>query len=274
MTRTREENARDAQYDEVEFAGLGTMPTAVAEAPTPAPAAADETLNRQAPLGLKIPKGVAIVGCGGVGSWIAYFLALAGVRPLWLFDPDTVEIHNLNRLPLAHTDIGHNKSQALAAMLRSRIGDDTVAIPMAAFTEDLANSISLGREVKYLVCSTDTLASRQLCYDWCQHSFVQYTEAAAEGEIGSITDAPADFSTPADAAPGYASVPVWIGPAACAAVMTCAYILHGSLPRSSVLRMGWDQSMYDGSGGIKFERLRASRTSNEAPRRPRRPRAA
>lgn len=245
---------RAAHEDEVEFVGgLGTMPEQAAAEAAPA---TDETTARQAPLALRPPKGVAVVGCGGVGSWIAYFLALAGVRPLWLFDPDMVEIHNLNRLPLSKADIGKRKSEALASMLKHRLGDETSAIPMAAFTAELADSIRLYEEVQMLVCSTDTWTSRKLCYDWCQSTarhdetyrilaipFVRYIEAAAEGEIGSITDSPAEFATADEAAPGYASVPVWIGPAAAAAVMACAYILHGSVPEHRVLRFGWDAEM-------------------------------
>ncbi len=44
---------------------------------------------------------VMIVGCGGVGGYIAEFLARAGVGRLTLIDSDTVDITNLNRQIIA-----------------------------------------------------------------------------------------------------------------------------------------------------------------------------
>lgn len=53
---------------------------------------------------------VAIVGLGGLGSFVALELAYLGVGHLILIDPDQVEITNLNRLLAATpTDIGRGK---------------------------------------------------------------------------------------------------------------------------------------------------------------------
>ncbi|MCB1276812.1 tRNA threonylcarbamoyladenosine dehydratase [Prosthecobacter sp.] len=59
---------------------------------------------------------VAIVGVGGVGSWVVEALARSGVGALTLIDMDDVCITNTNRqLPaLAHT-VGHSKVEVLAA---------------------------------------------------------------------------------------------------------------------------------------------------------------
>jgi tRNA A37 threonylcarbamoyladenosine dehydratase len=59
---------------------------------------------------------VAIVGVGGVGSWVVEALARSGIGELTLIDMDDVCITNTNRqLPaLAHT-VGHSKVAVLAA---------------------------------------------------------------------------------------------------------------------------------------------------------------
>jgi len=61
---------------------------------------------------------VVIVGTGGIGSWVSYGLALAGVSRLSLFDPDKVSRRNLSHQCLFEVgDVGLVKSAALALKL-------------------------------------------------------------------------------------------------------------------------------------------------------------
>jgi bacteriocin biosynthesis cyclodehydratase domain-containing protein len=54
---------------------------------------------------------VAIIGCGGLGSWAAFTIATLGVGGLILVDPDRVDVGNLNRQILFDVDdIGHEKA--------------------------------------------------------------------------------------------------------------------------------------------------------------------
>lgn len=62
---------------------------------------------------------VVIIGVGGIGTWVAYGLVMAGVRNLTLVDPDTVELSNLNRQALFGADVvGHRKVTALHQKLQ------------------------------------------------------------------------------------------------------------------------------------------------------------
>lgn len=219
--------------------------TAEQQATAPTVPPTNPQLLRQEALNLSIPRGVAVVGCGGVGSWIAYFLALAGVTNLWLFDPDTVSEHNLNRLPLGASSIGVSKSKALADFITTLRPNNTI-VPLGAFSESLAEISHLDEECSWLVCSTDTLATRCLSHEWATSNGMFYIEAAAEGEYGSIANSPAEWATPEDAKPGYASVPVWVGPATFAASMAASYILHAHPPeRDLVTRIGWSGTAID-----------------------------
>jgi bacteriocin biosynthesis cyclodehydratase domain-containing protein len=63
---------------------------------------------------------VAVLGCGGLGSWAATGLACIGVGSVALIDDDVVELSNLNRqLLFKESDLGRPKVEAAAEALRS-----------------------------------------------------------------------------------------------------------------------------------------------------------
>jgi bacteriocin biosynthesis cyclodehydratase domain-containing protein len=62
---------------------------------------------------------VAVLGCGGLGTWALGALATAGVRRFTLVDDDCVELSNLNRQILyAPDDLGESKAERAAAWVR------------------------------------------------------------------------------------------------------------------------------------------------------------
>jgi bacteriocin biosynthesis cyclodehydratase domain-containing protein len=62
---------------------------------------------------------VVIVGCGGLGSWVACGLSLSGVGEMILIDDDRVELSNLNRqLLFTPAQIGRLKVEAADESLR------------------------------------------------------------------------------------------------------------------------------------------------------------
>ncbi len=60
---------------------------------------------------------VHIIGCGAVGSTIAYMLAHAGVTDFVLYDDDLVESHNIANQMFREKDVGRKKVDALAEIL-------------------------------------------------------------------------------------------------------------------------------------------------------------
>jgi bacteriocin biosynthesis cyclodehydratase domain-containing protein len=63
---------------------------------------------------------VAVVGCGGLGTWTLAALAAAGVRRLRIVDDDVVERSNLNRQVLyTPAQLGESKTAATVAWLRA-----------------------------------------------------------------------------------------------------------------------------------------------------------
>lgn len=213
-----------------------------------------DILARQSSLGLTLPRAVAVVGCGGVGSWTALFLALAGVPKLYLFDHDKVSDNNLNRLMVPKEDIGTSKSEAIADTIIS-VRPECDILALAEWTPETADALKLAEQIDWLVCTTDTLANRRACYKWVgaandkRHELprgqeklateLHYIEAAAEGEFGSATGSPAEWASDLERDPGYASVPVHVGPCVLAASMACYHVLHNK-PMDYLIRMGYD----------------------------------
>src|SRR5271154_6696146 len=182
----------------------------------------EEFYIRQEALGIRTDQRVAIVGCGGVGSWVAYFLALAGIDSIALYDGDTVEGHNLHRLPLTPREIGMRKSEAVAQLLQN-------ARPMIHVTPRLHfdPTVHTLADFDVVVCSTDSLKSRQMVLAAAAQASCYYYEAGADGERCSISGPSESWETPLEGDTGYAHVPVFVGPCTMAASMIAYYVLKG-----------------------------------------------
>jgi hypothetical protein len=59
-----------------------------------------------------------VIGCGGVGFWLAISLAMMGAQDFILVDGQTIDNSNLNRLPVPQTWLGQNKAIALRKLIR------------------------------------------------------------------------------------------------------------------------------------------------------------
>lgn len=69
-----------------------------------------------------IPSGVlgeplTIIGGGAIGGWVALCAAKMGLRNITLYDPDTVELENMNSQFFRHRDIGRPKAEALRDLI-------------------------------------------------------------------------------------------------------------------------------------------------------------
>jgi hypothetical protein len=76
--------------------------------------------TRQSVLNIDIPKTIAVIGLGGVGSWVALTFALSGIEKIILVDPDIIEKSNLNRTPYRIMDIGNSKVLAMTELILER----------------------------------------------------------------------------------------------------------------------------------------------------------
>jgi hypothetical protein len=99
----------------------------------------DDIYQRQQELDLEPPHTVTVIGVGGVGSWVALDLALAGVQKIYLVDHDHIETHNLNRTPFKEEQIEKDKVTALTELISER-RIEAEPVPITERIEQLAGT--------------------------------------------------------------------------------------------------------------------------------------
>ena len=223
--------------------------------------------DRQESLDIVQTQTVAIVGCGGIGSWVAFYLTLAGVAVIHLFDGDNVSDHNLNRLPLPVESVGQTKSTALALYLWQYNKEVTIR-PHGHFDPEMHNQLLLG--ISYFIVCTDTWKSRKMVYDACKPLDIGYLECGAEGNEASLSPSPPEWVMPSEDEPGYQHVPVFVGPCAAIAAMAAYYVLYHQVP-TKTFRIGWKDNnltlnTWEEPDGKEREQTRSEESSQvEAP---------
>ena len=137
---------------------------------------------------------VAVVGCGGLGGYVAEHLARIGVGGLRLVDADVFEESNLNRqLFCTEETLGVAKVDAAAKRLAVVNSSVTVEPVRAYLTSD--NAIDLIAECHCVVDCLDNVSSRFQLARACQEVGVPVVYGAIAGWFGQVcTVFPGDVS--------------------------------------------------------------------------------
>ena len=109
---------------------------------------------------------VLIVGCGGLGSPIAVYLAASGVGKIHLVDFDTVAVSNLHR-QVFYTleDVDKPKAEVLTTFIKKRAPFTQVRFTNKPVTKE--NVFNLIENVDIVVDGTDSLPTKYLLNDAC-----------------------------------------------------------------------------------------------------------
>lgn len=117
---------------------------------------------------------LALIGCGGTGSWLAPHVARVARLlidkfqkqvSVFFIDPDQVEEKNCYRQNFCPAEIGKNKAYALAFRLGLAWGLEINAVPMA-FEAKILND-TRGDGLKILIGCVDNAAARESIRDTC-----------------------------------------------------------------------------------------------------------
>jgi len=171
--------------------------------------------DRQKKINLNIPENVAVVGCGGIGFWVGKFLAMSGVENITLFDPDTIEEHNLNRLDVPMRFIGKNKSDVAKQAILSVREDCTVYAYPYKFFDTQTN-------FNWIIDCTDNSESQMNNQEIAKTIGSRYFKAGYDGEGFGIHNTIAEWG---ESTNGYTIVPSWVCPAVIVASLAVAKVL-------------------------------------------------
>ncbi len=109
---------------------------------------------------------VFLVGAGGLGSPVGYYLAAAGVGTIGIVDMDIVEVSNLQRQILhSNDDIGRPKVESAKETMTKMNPDITVKTYNERITS--ANALDILSEYDIIVDGCDNFPTRYLVNDAC-----------------------------------------------------------------------------------------------------------
>ena len=109
---------------------------------------------------------IAIIGCGGLGSIAAVYLAASGIGKIKLIDFDTVNISNLHRQTFfTLKDIDKPKAKILAKHIQKTIPFTQIKTEINAINKQNIGSIL--KDYSLILDCTDNLSIKYLINDYC-----------------------------------------------------------------------------------------------------------
>lgn len=130
-------------------------------------------------------KKVLIVGAGGLGSPLLYYLVAAGVGEIRIVDNDTVNLSNLQRQILySENDLGCHKATKAQERVSALNRHSTVVAFNERFNE--TTGIEMANGVDLIIDACDNLSSRYAMDRVSQQLNIPYLYGAVEGFQGQM----------------------------------------------------------------------------------------
>ena len=176
--------------------------------------------HRQETLELNTDQSVVVIGAGGIGFHVVKMLAMSGIKNIYVFDTDTFEQHNLNRIDCPTECIGMNKADAIKMFVEQMRPDCHIK----SFPYIFAPAFVKIDEIDWIVDCTD-VHDAQLKHQGIadQHS-IKYFKAGYDGESMSINNRVAEWDV-GDTPDGYQVTPSWVVPTMMIAALAVGKVL-------------------------------------------------
>lgn len=124
---------------------------------------------------------VAVVGLGGVGSWLVEALARSGIGRLTLIDADDLCVSNTNRqLPALAGQYGRGKAEAMAERCRA-INPAIEVEAVASFLTPSNLEDLLGRGYDLVIDACDSFRTKVEAIAWCRRRKIPIITVGAAG---------------------------------------------------------------------------------------------
>jgi len=128
---------------------------------------------------------VAVVGTGGIGSPVLFYLAAAGVGRISIIDGDAVETSNLQRQILHDVkDLGRRKAESAWETLTAL--NPHCRLQLHDIRLDAANIRDILKENDLVLDASDNFATRLLVADCCWRDKITLVSAAVGGFQGLL----------------------------------------------------------------------------------------
>ncbi|MCF6438494.1 HesA/MoeB/ThiF family protein [Pseudoalteromonas luteoviolacea] len=128
---------------------------------------------------------VAVIGCGGLGSPVLFYLAASGVGTLSFYDDDKVELSNLQRQILYKVNhLGQDKSLAAKKVLASLNNDIQLNPHNLRLSKDNIEAQLKG--VDLVVDCSDNFTTRYLLNQYCFDNGKVLISGAAQATSGQF----------------------------------------------------------------------------------------
>ena len=127
---------------------------------------------------------IAVVGIGGVGSWVAEALARSGIQHLTLIDLDDVCVTNINRqIHALDTTVGQSKVQVMAARI-ALINPHCQVRAVTDFVTQQNVPDYLNSDFAYVVDATDSVTAKAAMIAHCKRAKIPViTVGGAGGQV-------------------------------------------------------------------------------------------
>lgn len=130
-------------------------------------------------------KNVAIIGLGSFGSTIVIELVKAGVGVFYLYDFDTIELHNLARHTATVNDLGRLKTDVMEEAILGKNPYAEVHKYEVNISEQPKSLIDVIPDIDLIICATDNNRSRfvlsDIAHQYQKHCIYGRAFTRAEG---------------------------------------------------------------------------------------------
>ncbi len=129
---------------------------------------------------------VLVIGAGGLGSPVLLYLAAAGVGNIGVIDDDVVELSNLQRQVIHHSqNLNQKKVESAREKITALNPDVNLTIyPQRATRESLRNLVT---NYDFILDATDNFPTRFIINEICHEQKKPLIFAAVKGFLGQIS---------------------------------------------------------------------------------------